>query len=255
MQLTRRSALLACLITAVPFLNAQTKAPLRVLSSNGIAAVIEHLKPELEKAVGQPLSIEFSASASLKPRIEGGEAFDVAILTPAQMADLAKQGKVVASSNADIARAGVGVGVKSGARKPDVSTPEAFKATMLKAKSVTYTENGQSRVAIDKAFEKLGIADAMRPKIILKGPGGGPIAVAAGEAEIVLTLSSEILPVKGVRYVGPLPKDLQNYVTFTAGISAASKNETAAKKLVQYLAKPSVATMLKAHGMEPPSGH
>jgi molybdate transport system substrate-binding protein len=215
--------------------------------------VIEDLKPALEKAIGQPLSIEFSASAVLKPRIEKGEGFDVAILTPAQMADLAKQGKIIGSSAKDIASAGVGVGVKSGSRKPDISTPAAFKATMLAAKSVTFTENGQSRAAIDKAFETLGITAAMKPKTILKGPGGGPPAVASGEAEIVLTLSSEILPVKGVSLVGPLPKELQNTVTFTVGISSASKSEAAAKKLVQYLSGPALAARLKSHGMEPPA--
>jgi molybdate transport system substrate-binding protein len=224
-----------------------------VLSSNGILAVMEHLKPELEKAIGQPLSIESSSSVALKSRIDGGESFDVTILTPPLMADLAKRGKVVTASNVDVARTGVGIGVMSGTRKPDVSTAEAFKSTMLKAKSITYVDSGQSRATIEKAFEKLGISDVMRKKTIVKGPGGSAVAVAAGEAEFVLTLTSEILPVKGVRFVGPLPKDLQNYVTFTAGMSATSKNGAAANKLVQYLAKPDVAAILKMHGMEPPS--
>src|SRR5262249_14133690 len=155
-------------------------------------------------------------SADYKQRIDKGEAFDVAILTPPLIEDLIKKGKTTASSRFDIARAGVGIGIREGS-KVKIETVEEFKAAMLKAKSVALTGVGQSRAAVDAAFEKLGIASAMKDKMLLLGPGGGPPAVAAGKAEYVLTLISEIIPVKGVHFIGPLPGDLQRYTTFTTG--------------------------------------
>jgi molybdate transport system substrate-binding protein len=231
--------------------SAQQLTPIRVLSSNGVRAVMEDLRAECERAVGHPLSIDFSSAASLKEKIEAGEAFDVAILTPAVIEDLTKQGKVAPSPHLNFARAGVGVGVRSGAAKPDISSPEALKRTLLSAKSVVFTGNGASRIAIDKAFERLGIADAMRPKTTLTPAGRAPVMVAEGKAELVLTLVSEILPVKGVQLVGPFPAEVQGYVSFTAGVGVNAKNPEAAKAVLQFLGKPSIAQTLAKHGMEP----
>ena len=228
----------------------QTPAQVRVLSSNGVKSVIEALQPEIERAIGHALSIEFSTASSLKTTIEGGEAFDVAILTPALIDDLIAQGKVSADSRVDVARAGVGIGARQGAPTADVSTPDALKSTLLKAKSVAFTAEGQSRSTIDRAFDRLGIAEAMRQKTILKGPGEAPTAVAAGEAELVLTLISEILPVPGLQLLGAFPADVQGYVTFTAGRSPNAKDANAANALLRYLSGPALATALKAHGLE-----
>ena len=225
-------------------------AAVRVLSSNGVRAVIEALQPDIERAIGHTLSIEFSTAASLKTKIEAGEAFDVAILTPPLVDDLIARGKVAADSRVDVARAGVGVGVRQGAPAVDVSTSDALKSALLKARSVTFTADGQSRATIDRAFNRLGIAEAMRPKIVLKGPGEAPGAVAAGEAELVLTLMSEILPVPGIELIGPLPSDVQGYVSFTAGRSANPKDAGAANALLRHLSNPTVVAALKAHGLE-----
>lgn len=222
----------------------------RVLSSNGVKAVVESLQPEIERSIGRPLSIEFSTAASLARNIEAGEAFDVAILTPALIADLVMQNRVVAESRVDFARAGVGVGARPNTGRRDVSTPQALKDTLLAAESVAFTADGQSRRTVDRAFGELGIADAMRAKSILLGPGEAPEAVAAGEAELVLTLVSEILPVPGLELVGPFPTEVQGYVSFAAGKSPAARDTRLADALLEFLAGSQFAAALAAHGME-----
>jgi molybdate transport system substrate-binding protein len=221
------------------------------LSSNGVKAVIEDLKPGIERAVGHPLSIEFSTATALKAKIEQGDAFDVAILTPALIDDLIAQGKVAADSRTNFARVGVGVGVREGAPTADVSTSAALKRTLLDAKSVAFTAEGQSRPTIDKAFDRLGITSAMKAKTILKGPGEAPTAVATGEADLVLTLISEIRPVPGLQLLGPLPAEVQGYVSFTAGRSPSATDAAAANALLRHLSEPAVSAALRTHGAEP----
>jgi molybdate transport system substrate-binding protein len=223
---------------------------IRVLSSNGVRAVIEDLRSDIERAIGRTLAIEFSTAASLKRRIEDGEAFDVAILTPALIDDLIAQGSVAADSRTEVARTGVGVGVRDGAPPADISTPDALRRTLLEARSVAFTAEGQSRPTIDRAFVQLGIADAMRPKLVLKGPGEAPAAVAAGEAEMVLTLMSEILPVPGLRLLGPLPDAVQGYVVFAAGRSSNARDAGGADALLRHLSGPAAAAAMAAHGLE-----
>ncbi len=222
----------------------------RVLSSNGVKAVIDDVQPEIERAIGRPLSIEFSTAATLKTKIEQGEPFDVAILTPALLHELTSEGHVVADSQLSLARAGVGVASREGAPKADVSTADALKRTLLEAKSVAFTAEGQSRRTIEQAFEELGIVEAMRPKVILTGPMGGPAAVTKGEAELAMTLISEILPIQGVQLLGPLPDGLQQYVSFAAARGAHAKDAAAADALLRTLAGPTVTSALEAHGME-----
>jgi molybdate transport system substrate-binding protein len=226
-------------------------AAVRVFSSNGVKAVIDDVKGEIERAIGRSLSIEFSTAASLKARIDKGEPFDVAILTPALLHELANAGHVVGDSRVSLARSGVGIAVGEGAPKADVSTPDALKRTLLDATSVAYTAEGQSRRTIEAAFDRLGIADQMRPKVTLVGPMGGPAAVARGEAELALTLTSEILPIPGVQLLGPLPGDLQDYVTFGAARSAHAQDAGAADALLRELNGPTVTSALESHGMEP----
>ena len=225
-------------------------AAIRVLSSNAVKGVLDELQPQIERAIGRPLSIEFSTSTALKGKIEQGESFDVAILVPALLDELAKQGYLVAESQVNLARTGVGVGSREGIPKADVSTPEALKRTLLSAKSVAFTAEGQSRPAIEAAFEKLAIADAMRSKVMLVGPAGGPVAVAKGEAELVLTLTSEIIPVPGVQLLGPFPPELQSYVTIGAARSTRAKDPEAADSLLRLLTGSTLTSTLDAHGME-----
>jgi molybdate transport system substrate-binding protein len=189
----------------------------------------------------------------VKTRIEGGEAFDVAILTSDVIGDLAKAGKIAAGTRTEIARCGIGIGVRAGAAKPDIKTTDALKKTLLASKSITYAQDGASRTYILQMEDKLGIADAMKAKTVLeKGSVGSNARVADGSAEMILTLVSEILPAPGVQLVGPLPADVQHYVDFAAGIGPNSKNTDAGKALMKFFASPAVAPTLKAKGMERP---
>ena len=171
---------------------------LRVFSSNGPRAPLEDVQAQIEAAIGYRLDIEFSTSASLTNRIEAGEPFDVAILTPALIERLATGGHVSPEPVPIFARSGVGVGAATGGIDRDVGTVDALRATLLAAESVTLTADGQSRRVSEAAFEALGIVEQMEPKVMLVGPGEGPHVVARGGAELVLTLVSEIVPIDGL---------------------------------------------------------
>ena len=229
-------------------------APIHVLVSNGVRAVVEDLQSQCEKAIGHPLAIQYSAAALLKQKVDAGEPFDVALLTTEVTDELIKEGKIAADSRVDLGRAGVGLGVRSGAPKPDISTPEAMKRTLLNAKSITYASEGAARVLIERIFDRLGIANELKPKIMLQSvPGRPQTAVAGGQAEMVMTLVSEILPVKGVDLVGPVPKELQSYVSFRGGVSANTKNGEASRAVVKFFTGAKAAPAYKARGLEP--GH
>jgi len=228
-------------------------APVRVLASNGVKAVIDELKPQAEKAVGRPLAIEFGTSSVVKKQIESGAAFDVAILTSDVIGELAKAGKIAAGTQTEMARCGIGIGVRAGAAKPDIKTTDALKKALLATKSITYAQDGASAAYILQMENKLGIAETMKAKTILeKGSVASNARVADGSAGMILTLVSEILPAPGVQLVGPLPADVQNYVNFATGISVNTKNADAGKALAKFFSSPAVAPTLKAKGMESP---
>jgi len=223
---------------------------LRLLSSNGVRAAIEGIQPQIETATGVRLSAAFSTAADLKRKIDAGEPFDVAILTPPLVDDLVTQGKAVGDSRTDLARVGVGVGAREGAPRSDVSTPEALRRTLIDAKVVAFTAEGQSRATVDKALALLGIVEVVAAKSMLTGPGEGPGAVAAGKADLVMTLISEIL-IPGVQLLGPFPKELQNYIVFTGVRSTNARSAAAASALLRYLTGPEAARAMKAHALEP----
>jgi molybdate transport system substrate-binding protein len=224
---------------------------IHVLASNGIKAVLDEVRPQAERAIGHPLAIEVNSSSGLKQKIDGGEAFDVAIVTSEVLDELTKAGKIVSGSSAGIARSGIGVGIRAGGPKPDIRTTAALKQTLLKAKSVTYAQDGASRIYLEKMFDRLGIGSDLKQKIILEqGSARAAARVADGSAELIMTLISEILPAPGVELLGPLPAEAQNYVSISAGVGAKARNADAAKALVKFLAGPGVAPILKAKGME-----
>jgi len=228
-------------------------APLRVIVSNGMRAVVDALRPELESDAARPLSTEFATSAAVRQRIESGEAFDVAILTTEVINDLAKAGKIASSSVVDLGRSGIGFGVRAGAAKPDIRTPESVKQTLLNAKSLTWVSVGASRTHIDRMLEQLGIASDVKSKIVLtQGVDESVALVAQGKNEMIITLISEILPAKGVQLIGPLPDKFQNYVTFAGGISPKSTAPAASAIVIRSLAAPRSAKTYQAKGMELP---
>ena len=226
--------------------------PVRVLSSNGVKAVLDELLPQFERANKQKLAVEFGTTASIKQRVEKGEAFDVVIVTSEAVDDLIKAGKATRATRTDLARSGIGVGVRKGAPKPDIRTPDALKRTLLNSKALTYAQDGASRPHIDRMIERLGIAENMKPRIALtQGSARGLANLAAGQGELAMTLISEILPVDGVELLGPLPAEFQNYVSFAAAVSPDAKNAEAGRALVKFLTGPVVAPVYKAKGMEP----
>jgi molybdate transport system substrate-binding protein len=229
---------------------AAQSAELKVSASTAVKSVLEQLGPQFEKTSGNTLTFSFGPAATLKEKIDQGAAFDVAILTAPLTDALVKAGKVDAASRATIARAGLGVSVRAGAVKPDVSTDEALKRTLLGAKSIGYNGVGASRAGCEAMLRKLGIADAVQTKIKLLDMSA-PVAVAKGEVEIGLSPVSEILPTEGAQLAGPFPADLQSYLVFPAAVSTVSKNADAAKALIKFLASPAAAAVLAAKGMQP----
>jgi molybdate transport system substrate-binding protein len=239
-------------VVSLPYARAQG-TPVRVLSSNGFRAVIDELGPRCERAIGHPLTLQFGTSTSLRQRMDAGDAFDVAIVTAEAMDDLAKAGKVAASTRATLGRSGIGVGIRTGVRKPDIKTAEALKRTLLAARSITYAGDGASRPHIERMFGILGITVVMTKKTLLEqGSVAAAAKVAGGEAELLITLISEILPAPGVELVGPLPSEFQHYVSFAAATGAKAASPDAGKALIACLSGPNVAATLKAKGVDKP---
>jgi molybdate transport system substrate-binding protein len=247
-----RVIILATLFAAIIAVPSASAADIKVLTAGAFKQVVLALVPEFEKTTGHKVALDNDTVGALVKRIEGGEAFDVAILSSAALDKLAKEGKVAPGAVA-LARVGVGVVVKEGAPRPDIATVEAFKRALLAAQSVAYIDpaaGGSSGIYVAGLLERLGIADAVKPKAKLIKGGAVAEHVVAGEAEIGIHQISEILPVKGAVLVGPLPPDIQNYTVYVAGIGAAARDGEAAKALVAFLAGPAAAPVLKAKGME-----
>ena len=245
-----RYRIAAIVAVATPLLTAEAQAAeIKVLASTAVKTTLEELAPQFEKATGSKVDVTFSPASVLKEKIDQGTAFDVAILTTPIIDGLASSGKIETTRTA-IAHSGIGIAIKKGAAKPDIATSEAFKQALLKASSVGYTAGGATGAYLKTLFEKLGIADALKPKLKLLQGGVGE-AVTNGEIEIGMTQISEILPHPGAELAGPLPADIQSYTSFSAGVSAASKEVDAAKAFVKFLAGPPALAVIKAKGMEP----
>jgi molybdate transport system substrate-binding protein len=228
-------------------------AEVKVLTAGAFKEVVLALVPAYEHKTGNKVIVDNGTTGQLKKRIGDGEAFDIVVITPAVVDEMIASGKVAAGSKITLASVGIGVVVKEGAPKPDIGTTEKFKAALLKAKTVAYIDpksGGSSGIYIDKLLEKLGIADQIRPKAKLKMGGHVADLIVNGEAELGIHQISEIVPVKGVILVGPLPKEIQNTTTYAAGIGASTKEKTAAKELIEYLSGADAAAVLKSKGMD-----
>jgi len=231
---------------------AANAAEIKVIASVGVRAVLTDLAPAFERASGHKLSIVYGTAVPLKRQIDGGETFDVVVLVPTMLDDLVKQTRVVAGTSTDVARVGVGVAVRKGEPKPDISSADALKKTMLVAKSIAYTKESQTSAVLIPVMDRLGIVAEMTPKSILETSSSATARnVATGKAELGFILISEILPVTDIELAGPLPAELQKYVVFTAGIGATSKEPAAARAFIDFLKAPAAAPVLKANGMEP----
>ncbi len=228
-------------------------AEIKVLTTGAFKQVVVALVPEFEKATGHKVVLDNGTVGQLQKRVDSGESFDVLVLSPKGIEDYVKSGKIAAGSNANLAKVGVGVIVKEGAPKPDISSVDAFKTALLKAKSVGYIDpasGGSSGIYVDKLLERLSIADQIRPKAKLQKGGHVSDLIKSGEAELGIHQMSEIISESGVTLVGPLPKDIQNYTTYTVGLSSGAKQAEAARAFIKVLTGPSAAAVLKSKGME-----
>ena len=225
-------------------------AEIKVWTARAIATVLAEIGPEFERMTGHKLKVTSDLPPAFARRALASEQFDVFISGSAPVDEWIKAGRIIAETRKDIARSGIGVGVRAGARKPDVSSVEAFKRTLLEAKSITYLRVG-SGIYIAGLVERLGIAGAIKSKVTRPESDIVSELVAKGDVELGLVVITQILTTPGVELAGPLPAEIQSYVMFTAGVSANSREPEAARQLTQFLTSPTAIPVIKAQGMEP----
>jgi molybdate transport system substrate-binding protein len=231
-------------------------AEIRVMISGGLTAAYNALVPEFERATGHKVITAYGPSMgttdkAIPVRLERGEPADVLIMVGYALNDLASKGKVIPDSRVELVKSPIGVAVKSGAPKPDISTPDALKRALLAAKTVAYSDSASGVYVSTEMFAKLGIADEMKDKArkIPATPVGE--IVAHGAAEIGFQQISELKPVAGIDIVGPLPDELQKITVFSAGIATVSKEPDAGKALIKFLASPAARGEIVKSGMDP----
>jgi len=229
---------------------------INVMISGGFTAAYKALAPKFEAATGNTLSTAFGPSMGKAPeaipnRLERGESADVVIMVGYALSDLIKLGKVDADSRVDLADSRIGMAVKAGAAKPDISTVEGLKSAMLNAKSIAYSDSASGVYIERELFKKLGIEEQVKPKahMIQKTPVGS--LVASGEFELGFQQVSEILPVQGIDFVARIPEQVQSITTFSAGIPVGVKHPDAARALIRYLASPEARDEVIKSGLDP----
>ena len=226
---------------------------LRVFSAGAVRAIVTELAQTFQQETGHTVTLSFGTVGVTRGKLASAEPVDVVIMTDAAIDDVAAQGSVVPGSRADLARTGMGLGVREGAPRPDIATSEAFKQTLLAAKSIVYVDPKQgatSGIHFASVLDRLGIAEAVRGKSQLV-PGGYPAEkVASGEAEVVVHQISEIVPVKGVTLVGPLPPDLQKVTVYSAGLAARSAAPETARAFIAFLTRPAFKAKFAAAGLD-----
>ena len=223
-------------------------AEIKVLSTVGMQPATPELFAQFEAATGHRVAVTYGLAAVLKTKFLEGAPADVLILTSPIIDDLAKQGKVVTESKKDVARSGVGVAVKAGAPKPDISTLEALKAAVLSAKSIGYSREGASGVAFARVLERLGIAEQVRAKYKDTGTKAGEM-LAGGEIDLAAAQIPELMAVPGVEVVGPLPAELQTVTIFSVGLATGVPEPGAANALIEFLSGPRATPVYKAKGL------
>jgi molybdate transport system substrate-binding protein len=252
MSSTRIAAIAAFIVAQATLADA---AEIKVFSTIGVQAALEELTPKFEKASGHKLNITWATAAVLVKRVQGGETADLLVLTKQGLDTMVKENKATASADAIFASSGMAMVVKKGAPKPDISTPEAFKQTLLKAKTISYSNpeyGGASGVYLAKLLERMGIADQVKSKTHYPPPSGNAAnLVVSGEAELAVQQEPEVMAVSGVDMVGPLPAELNNITAYAAGPGAGTKEADTANALIKFLHTPEAAAVFKARGLTP----
>lgn len=250
--MTKRWAAAAAALGALIMTTAATAraADIAVFATPSLKPLVVALTPQFESKSGHKLVVTYATSAVLKRAIDAGDAFDAALLVPASIDDLIKQGKIAANTRIDVARSAIGVAVKAGTPKPDVGTTEGFKRAMVAVKSVSFSGEGASGKYLTGLFDRLGIGDEMKPKL-RPLPGAAVVEpVAKGEIDIAVITIANIVGVAGVELVGKIPEELQHYTVYTAGVATGAKQPDGAKALIQLLMSPETTKLLQAKGME-----
>jgi molybdate transport system substrate-binding protein len=224
-------------------------AGIKMIASNAVREPYGELLPVFEKSTGHKVTVDWGGTVDIVRRVDGGEIADIVIIPAARIDDLIAKGRL--ASRTDLVRSGVGVATRAGLPRPDVSSVEALRSTLLAAKSIVLS-SGPSSLYMPTLFQKMGIADAVTPKIIQIAPGlGVGDTLARGEGEIGFTQMSELMSVKGIQYLGPLPASVQFVTVFSGGLHASAPAPDAARTLLKFLTGPEAAPVLKSHGMEP----
>jgi molybdate transport system substrate-binding protein len=229
---------------------------IHVMSSGGFTAPYQEMVPEFERKTRNKVLTAYGASMggahdSIPMRLERGEPVDVVIMASTALEQLIEQGKVVRGSRVDLVRSEIGMAVRSGAPKPDISTVEALIRTLLEAKSIAYSASASGIYISTKLLPKLGIADQVRDKSIRVVSERVGTVVARGDAEIGFQQVSELLPIPGLDYVGPLPAEAQEITIFSAGVATAAQNPKGARELIDFLASPDLVPAIRKAGLEP----
>ena len=239
-----------CALALLQLVSTYATADLSIISSTGVSSIMHELIPAYERATGQRVSISYDTSNIIMDRLKRGESADLVILTAPLIDNLTQQGRLQAGSRTDMAKSGIGVAVKAGAPRPDISSVEAFKQTLLDTPSVAFTGTGASGQYFAGLVEKMGIGAEVKQKA--KIPAGGLVAelVVKGEAALAIQMISELKAVPGADYVGPLPAPMQLYTVFSAGLMAKAKDPAAAKLMLDFMKKPQAQAIYRAKGME-----
>jgi molybdate transport system substrate-binding protein len=224
---------------------------LRMWCSTAVHMPLEEMRAQLERAAGRPVTIAWDSSQRLTAKIDAGEAFDIAVLTTDNMNTSVQKGVITAASRVYLGRTGAGIAVKAGAKKPDVSTREKLKQVLLNAKSIAMNPTGASSVHFNRVVAEMGIAEQIKPKLMLNAEPGRPQKdVEEGKAELVWTQITEIKPYPGLELAGPLPADVQSYTEFYLGVAAKSSEATAAAAVVKYITSDAAKPTFRAAMLE-----
>ena len=228
-----------------------TAAEITVFTPRAGATLLTEIGPQFERATGHKINVSVDLAAVLARRVKAGEPFDLLLAAPGQIDGLVKDGKLAPDSVTNVIKSGIGVEVKAGAAKPDVSTVDAFKQTLLAAKSIAYLKEGQSGIAVAKAIERIGLSEVLKPKLNLPDADVVSDMVAKGEVELGMVVVTQIMTSPGVALAGPLPPELQSYITFAGAVGTTAKAPDAARALMKFLKGPEALAVMKAQGMEP----
>jgi molybdate transport system substrate-binding protein len=223
----------------------------RLLSTLALQGALVRLAGRFEAATGVRIAADFAPTVGLLPRLRGGEAADLVILTREGLDELAEEGRLVSDSRTDLARSYVGLAVKAGAPHPDIATAAPLRATLLAARSVAYSRIGASGIFFAQLIGQLGIAAEINGRATIVPAGFTAERLVTGEADIAIQQISELKQVTGIDVVGPIPLELQTPGLFSAGVMANAKRPVEAERLLRYLASPEVAPVLRETGLEP----